>query len=105
MDDFLDRPFSRRRTVGVVFFIVRQASIGPCSPVGRIQSMPRNFNTQIALRKNDEFGELADAFNHMAISLKESKERLLHEGEIRLELERSLRHSDKMATSANSLQG
>ena len=87
-------------TVGVVFFIARRSIHRPMSALlDGIKSMAQgNLGTQIALRRSDELGELADAFNHMAISLKESRERLLHEGEIRLDLERSLRHSEKMAT-------
>jgi two-component system NtrC family sensor kinase len=87
-------------TIGVVFFIARRSIHRPMSALlDGIKSMAQgNFGIQIALTRSDELGDLADAFNHMAISLKESRERLLHEGEIRLNLERSLRHSEKMAT-------
>jgi signal transduction histidine kinase len=57
-----------------------------------------NLGAQIPLKRNDELGELANAFNNMAVSLKDSQERLAHEAEIRLELERNFRHSEKMAT-------
>ena len=87
-------------TVGVVFLIVRQSIYRPMAALlDGIKTMAQgNFGTQVAMRRSDELGDLAHAFNHMAISLKESRERLLHEGEIRLDLERSLRRSEKMAT-------
>jgi signal transduction histidine kinase len=86
-------------TVMVIFFIARRSIHRPMSALlDAIKSMAQgNFNAQIVVRRSDELGELANAFNHMTISLKESRERLLHEGELRLNLERSLRHSEKMA--------
>jgi two-component system NtrC family sensor kinase len=87
-------------TVGVVFFIARRSIHRPISALlNGIKSMAQgNLGAQIALKRNDELGELAHAFNNMTISLKESQERLVHEAEIRLELERNFRHSEKMAT-------
>jgi signal transduction histidine kinase len=87
-------------TVGVVFFITRRSIDRPMSALlDGIRNMAQgNLGTQITLRRSDELGELAKAFNHMARSLKENQERLLHEGEIRLDLERNLRQSERMAT-------
>ncbi len=94
-------------TVGVVFLIARRSIHRPMSALlDGIKSMAQgNFGTQITLRRSDELGELADAFNQMAISLKESREKLLSEAEIRLGLERSLRHSEKTATIGQLASG
>ena len=56
-----------------------------------------NLDTQIDLRSGDEVSELARAFNHLASSLKEARERIAREAESRLELERNLRQSEKLA--------
>jgi signal transduction histidine kinase len=87
-------------TVGVIFFIARRSIQRPISALlNGIKSMALgNLSTQIALKRNDELGELAHAFNNMAISLKESQERLAREAEIRLEVEKNFRDSEKMAT-------
>ena len=87
-------------TVGVVFFIARRSIQRPISALlNGIKSMAEgNLDAQITLKRNDELGELAHAFNNMSNSLKESRERLAHEAETRLELERTFRHSEKMAT-------
>jgi methyl-accepting chemotaxis protein len=72
-------------------------------PFGRlrqgIQAMSGgNLDTQIDLRSGDEVSELAQAFNHLASSLKEAQKRIARDAESRLELERSLRQSEKLAT-------
>jgi signal transduction histidine kinase len=87
-------------TVGVIFFIARRSIERPISALLHgIKSMAQgNLDAKIALKRNDELGEVAHAFNNMTISLKENRERLAHEAEIRLELERNFRHSEKMAT-------
>jgi two-component system, NtrC family, sensor kinase len=57
-----------------------------------------NLNHPIDLQRGDEFSELAQAFNQMAVDLKKAQERIVQEAEAQLELERSLRHSEKLAT-------
>ena len=87
-------------TVGVVFLIARRSIHRPISVLlNGIKSMAEgNLGVQVALNRNDELGELAHAFNNMTISLKQSRERLVHEAKTRLELERNFRHSEKLAT-------
>ena len=53
---------------------------------------------QIDLRRRDELSQLAQAFNQMAVDLRIARERILQEAETKLELERSLRQSEKLAT-------
>jgi two-component system, NtrC family, sensor kinase len=53
---------------------------------------------QIDLTRRDELSQLAQAFNQMAVDLKTARERILREAETKLELERSLRQSEKLAT-------
>jgi signal transduction histidine kinase len=57
-----------------------------------------DLDTQIDLRGRDEVSGLARAFNQLASSLKEARQRIAQEGESRLELERNLRQSEKLAT-------
>ena len=53
---------------------------------------------QIDLRRKDELSQLAQAFNQMAVDLRTARERILQEAETKLELERSLRQTEKLAT-------
>ena len=64
-----------------------------------------NLDTRINLKRGDELSELAQAFNQMAIDLKKAKENILQEAEARLEMERSLRHSEKLATIGQLASG
>jgi two-component system NtrC family sensor kinase len=57
-----------------------------------------NLSTRIDLRRKDELFDLAQAFNQMAADLKEAQGRIIRDAEGRLELERSLRRSEKLAT-------
>jgi signal transduction histidine kinase len=64
-----------------------------------IRDMARgNLDARINLIGKDELSELAGSFNQMAIDLKTAQERIIREGEARLELERGLRQSEKLAT-------
>ncbi len=56
-----------------------------------------NLDHQIRLRTKDELSKLAVAFNQMAVDLRKARERVLREAETRLELERGLRQSEKLA--------
>jgi signal transduction histidine kinase len=64
-----------------------------------------NLDQQIDLKRGDELSELAQAFNQMAVDLKKAQERIIREGETRLELERDLRQSEKLATIGQLASG
>lgn len=56
-----------------------------------------NLDTRINLKKRGELYELAQAFNQLAAELKEAQNRIIQEGEKRLEFERTLQQSQKLA--------
>ena len=64
-----------------------------------------DLDTRINLKRGDELYELAQAFNHMAIDLKKAQGKIIQEAEARLELERSLRQSEKLATIGQLASG
>lgn len=64
-----------------------------------------NLDHHIDLKKGDELSELAQAFNQMAVDLKKARERIMREAEAKLELERSLRQSEKLATVGQLTSG
>ncbi len=64
-----------------------------------------NLDHHIDLKKGDELSELAQAFNQMALDLKKARDRIIREAETKLELERSLRHSEKLATVGQLASG
>ncbi len=64
-----------------------------------------NLNHQIELSRRDELSELARAFNQMAVDLKKAQERIIREAETKLELERHLRQSEKLATVGQLASG
>ena len=71
-----------------------------------IKQMARGqLNTRIELKGKDELSELSKAFNQMAVDLKEARERMVREAEAKLELERTLRHSEKLATIGQLASG
>lgn len=57
-----------------------------------------DLNHPIDLRRKDELSNLAQAFNRMAVDLRIARKRIIRETETKLELERSLRQSEKLAT-------
>jgi phosphoserine phosphatase/HAMP domain-containing protein len=64
-----------------------------------IQRMAKgHLNTRIGLERGDEFSRLAQAFNQMASDLQQAQQKIIREAEGKLELERSLRQSEKLAT-------
>jgi len=63
------------------------------------------LNTRIDLKRGGELSELAQAFNQMAVNLKEAQDRIIQEGETKLDLERSLRQSEKLATIGQLASG
>jgi two-component system NtrC family sensor kinase len=86
-------------TVALVAFLTRRWITHPISQlmVGIDRLAKGNLNTQIDVKSGDELSELAKAFNQMAVDLKEAQKRIIEEAETKLELERSLRQSEKLA--------
>ena len=64
-----------------------------------------DLDTRIDLKRGDELYDLAEAFNQMAVDLRKAHEKIIQEGEAKLELERSLRHSEKLATIGQLASG
>lgn len=87
-------------TVVLVLFITRKWITLPISQLmdGIKQMAKGQLNTRIDMKKGDEISELAQAFNQMAVDLKKAQEKMIQEMEIKLELERNLRQSEKLAT-------
>jgi len=87
-------------TVVLVLFITRKWITLPISRLmnGIKQMAKGQLNTRIDMKRGDEISELAQAFNQMAVDLKKAQEKMIQEAESKLELERSLRQSEKLAT-------
>jgi len=64
-----------------------------------------NLDTRINLGRKDEISQLAEAFNQMAVGLKKAQQELIQQAETRVELERSLRQSEKLATIGQLASG
>jgi signal transduction histidine kinase len=64
-----------------------------------------DLDTRINLRRKDEISQLAEAFNQMAVGLKKAQQELIQQAETRVELERSLRQSEKLATIGQLASG
>jgi two-component system NtrC family sensor kinase len=94
-------------TVALVLFAMRRWITKPISKLMEgIRNLEEgNFDHQIDLKKGDELSELACAFNQMAVNLKNARERIIREAESKLELERSLRRSEKLATLGQLASG
>lgn len=59
----------------------------------------------VPVKRRDELGELAGAFNRMTEQLDEARERLVAEGEYALDLERQLRRSETLAVAGKLASG
>lgn len=94
-------------TVILVFFITRKWITHPISQLmdGIEQMAKGQLNTRIDMGRRDEISELAQAFNQMAVDLRNAQEKMIQEAETKLELERSLRHSEKLATIGQLASG
>jgi len=94
-------------TVILVLFVTKRWISRPISQLteGIKRMATGQLNTQIELKGEDELSQLAQAFNQMAIDLKEAQEKILRESEKKLELERSLRQSEKLATIGQLASG
>lgn len=87
-------------TVALVLFGTRKWVTLPISNlIDGVKNLARgNLDHRIIVKKGDELSELAQAFNYMSNDLKKARDRILREAETKLELERSLRQSEKLAT-------
>ena len=94
-------------TMALVLWGARKWVTQPISVLTEgIQNIARgDLGHPIELRGENEITDLARAFNQMAADLQRARERLLQEGERRLGLERSLRHSEKLATLGQLASG
>jgi len=64
-----------------------------------------NLDTRIDLRRKGEISQLAEAFNQMAVDLKKAQQEVIQQAEAKVELERSLRQSEKLATIGQLASG
>jgi len=55
-----------------------------------------NLDTRIDIRRKDEISQLAGAFNQMAVDLKKAQQEVIQQADAKVELERSLRQSEKL---------
>jgi len=94
-------------TVGLVLAVTRRWITLPISQLMMaIKNLARgHLGVHVDLKKGSEFFELAQAFNQMAVDLKEAQERIIQQVEKKLELERSLRQSEKLATIGQLASG
>jgi len=94
-------------TLALVLWGTREWINQPISKlIEGIRSLAKgNLDQKIDLKRGDELSELAQAFNQMAIDLKKAQERIIQEAETKLELERTLRHSEKLATVGQLASG
>jgi signal transduction histidine kinase len=87
-------------TVTLIFFTTRRWVTNPLFQLeDGIKNMAKgNLSTKIDLKSgSEEISKVAKAFNLMAVDLKEAQDQIIQEAETTLELERSLRHSEKLA--------
>ena len=94
-------------TVALVLWGTRKWVNQPISKlIEGIRSLAKgNLDQKIDLKRGNELSELAQAFNQMAVDLKKAQERIIREAETKLELERTLRHSEKLATLGQLASG
>jgi signal transduction histidine kinase len=94
-------------TVAFVLFGTRKWISQPISQLmGGVKNLAKgNFDTQFVLSRKDEISELAQAFNQMAVDLRKAQEQIIKEAETTIELERTLRQSEKLATIGQLASG
>lgn len=93
--------------VGFILFGTRKWISEPISQLmGGVKNLAKgNFDTQFVLSRKDEISELAQAFNQMAMDLRKAQEQIIKEAETKIELERTLRQSEKLATIGQLASG
>jgi two-component system, NtrC family, sensor kinase len=94
-------------TVGMILLVTRRWITSPISQLmdGIRKLSSGNLNTHIVLKRRDEFSALARTFNQLAVNLKTAQEKIIQEAESRLQLERDLRQSEKLATVGQLASG
>jgi two-component system NtrC family sensor kinase len=94
-------------TMALVLFGTRKWITRPIATLmDGIDDLARgNLDQRIHLKGRDELSRLAQAFNQMAVELKKAQGRIIQEGETKLELERRLRQSSKLATVGQLASG
>ncbi len=94
-------------TVALILFATRRWITHPISQLTeRTVNLARgDLHSKIDLKSGDELSDLARAFNRMAMDLRIAREKMIEEAETRLELERSLRQSEKLATIGQLASG
>ncbi len=95
---------------GTVVFILLGMRKWISHPISRLMEATRelargNLDLQMDWRRKDELSQLGQAFNQMAIELKEAQQRIVKEAEKKLELERTLRQSERLATVGQLASG
>ncbi len=88
-------------TITVIGFSLGSSYIG--RPLRRLAgAMARvrggDYGTPLLVERDDEVGELAQAFNAMLRDLQEARQRLMAEAEARRELQRAVQQADKLIT-------
>ncbi len=95
---------------GTVIFILLGMKEWVSRPISQLVETTKelargNLNVHIEWKRRDELSELGQAFNQMAMELREAQEKIIQEADRRLELERTLRHSEKLATVGQLASG
>jgi len=95
---------------GTVIFILLGMKKWISRPIAQLVETTKelargNLNVHIEWKRRDELSELGQAFNQMAMELREAQEKIIQEADRRLELERTLRHSEKLATVGQLASG
>lgn len=95
---------------GTVVFILLGMRKWISHPISRLMEATRelargNLDLQMDWKRKDELSQLGQAFNQMAIELKEAQQRIVKEAEKKLELERTLRQSERLATVGQLASG
>ncbi len=94
-------------TVILILVVTKKSISDPIFQLikGIDQMAKGQLDTRIDLHRRDEISEVARAFNRMAADLKAAQEKMVREAASRLELERRLLHSEKLATIGQLASG